>query len=558
MTISRDVFTLAAEFWDPAPEGSGGAEDRELALLCSRDLRRLIREAWPLLEPSRPFVASWHIDCVAEHLMAVTAGEIPRLIVNQPPGSSKSSVAAILWPAWEWMLRPHVRWIFASYAQTFAFRDSRKMRTLIQSRGGRPEGGLFERRGYQGVLMLLGQHWALQEDQNTKGRYDTTATGFRLATSVDGQVTGDHADRIICDDPLNPKQAHSEAERENANRWWDDTMVSRFIDSKAAAVIVQQRLHERDLTGHLLAKDEGWHHLCLPAEWSPKHPFTYPAKATLPSGRVIDGDPRTEPGELLDPIRLSDEQLKGPRARPSVFAGQFMQLPSPEGGGLFQREWYTGPAARRWQADDLPRLHHGFDRKVWSWDMAFKDTKGSDYVVGQLWGFHGADSYLLAQIRGRFDFTATLHVVKAGVKFCPEATARLVEDKANGTAVINTLRSKVGGLIAITPKESKWARAGAVAPWSEAHNVLLPAADVIPCPAGYEDEAGNWHALTPTTVDEWVHEHCTFNAGAHDDMVDAHSQALNWARPVFVEREPVMPEQGRAATVMAGVLTEKW
>lgn len=548
---------IAADYRDP-PEDDGS--DRELAIRCSKDLRVLIREAWPLLEPARPFVANWHIDCVAEHLMAVSAGELPRLIINVPPGTTKSSVAAILWPSWEWLTAPQVRWIMASYAQPFAFRDSRKMRTLIQSRGGRASGTLFERRGYQGVLALLGQAWQLAGDQNAKGRYDTTAGGMRLATSVDGQATGDHADRIVVDDPANPKQAQSAADRKTVQDWWDQTMSSRYIDENAAAVIVHQRLHEQDLAGHLLAKEAGWHHLCLPAEYVAGHQFTCPAKVTLPSGRTISGDPRTRPGELLDPKRLSAATLERRRVDLGAFgfAGQFQQQPAPEGGGMFKREWFTGPEARRWRPDDLPRLHLGFDRKVWSWDMAFKNTQTSDFVVGQLWGFHGADCYLLAQVRGRFDFTATLHVVKAAVEYAPDATARLVEDKANGTAVINMLRSKIGGLIAITPKESKEARAAAAAPWSEAHNVLLPAADVIPCPAGYFDEAGVWHELVPTTVEEWVHEHATFNAGAHDDMVDAHSQALNWANPQERAREAVMPEQSRAMTPMSGILTERW
>lgn len=558
MTTTPSVRAIAATFWDPAPEGGDAAEDRELAIACSKDLRLLIREAWPLLEPARPFVANWHIDCVAEHLMAVSAGEIKRLIVNVPPGTSKSSVTAILWPAWEWMLRPHLRWIVASYAEKFAFRDSRKMRLLVQDPGKRAAGTLIERRGYRGVLALLGQAWGLAEDQNAKGRYDTTAGGMRLATSVGGQVTGDHADRIVIDDPVDPRRARSELEREHANLWWDETMTSRFIDADATAVLVQQRLHEGDLSGHLLGKDEGWHHLCLPAEYVPATQFTCPAKVKLPSGREITGDVRTEPGQLLDENRMTDEMLAPLRARAYVFAGQYQQRPAPEGGGMFQREWFVGPDARRWLADDLPRLRLGFDRKVWSWDMAFKDTKGSDFVVGQLWGFHGADCYLLAQIRGRFDFTTTLHVVRAGVEFAPDARARLVEEKANGAAVINMLRSKVGGLIPINPKESKWARAGAVAPWSEAHNVLLPAADVIPCPAGYTDEAGTFHPLVPTTVDEWVHEHATFNAGAHDDMVDAHSQALNWAQPRESNRQPAMPEHSRPTTPMSGVLDMKW
>jgi predicted phage terminase large subunit-like protein len=564
MTAIPDVLKLAADWLDPPDDDQG---DRELAIRCSKDLRMLIREAWPILEPARPFVGSWHIDCVAEHLMAVSAGEIPRLIVNVPPGSTKSTLAAVMWPSWEWLTSPHIRWIVASYAQDFAYRDSRKMRQLIESRGGKTQGSLFERRGYQGVLALLGQAWRLASDQNAKGRFDTTAGGMRLAASVDGQVTGDHGDRLLVDDPANPKQARSPAEREAANRWWDETMSSRFIDEHAAAVIVMQRLHDVDLTGHLLAREAGWHHLCLPAEYVPGHQFTYPTTVTLPSGRTIDGDPRTEAGELLSPQRLSAAMLAQRRKDLGAFAfaGQYQQQPAPEGGGLFKRGWFEGERVRRWQPGFDRSLVHGWDRVIQSWDMAFKDTKGSDFVVGQLWGFHGADCYLLAQVRGRFDFTTTLHVVKALTTFEATAaatyhavTAKLVEDKANGTAVINTLRRRIGGLIAIEPQGSKYARASSVAPLSEAGNVILPAADTIPCPSHYVDEAGARHELAPTTVADWVHEHATFPAGAHDDQVDAHSQALTWANPQEREREAVLPEQPPAKGVMDGVMTMRF
>jgi predicted phage terminase large subunit-like protein len=330
-------------------------------------------------------------------------------------------------------------------------------------------------------------------------------------------------------------------------------MVSRFIDEKAAAVIVQQRLNESDLTGHLLAQDEGWHHLCLPAEYVPSHPFTYPDKVKLPSGKVLSGDPRTVAGELLDPVRLSDDQLKGPRSRPWVFAGQYQQQPAPVGGGLFEKDWYS----RRWQPGFDTRglsLRGGWDRKIQSWDMAFKDTKGSDFVVGQLWGLHGADAYLLAQVRGRFDFTTTCHVVQALTDFDPAAVAKLVEDKANGTAVINTLRRKIGGLIPVQPQGSKYARAAAVAPLHESRNIILPAANTIPCPSHYVDADGQRHELTPTTVADWIHEHTVFPAGANDDQVDAMSQALTWANPQESEREPDMPGTGPAETVMSGVM----
>lgn len=553
---TRHPLDIAAEYWDPPPDSD---EDRSLALELAGDLRALIRDAWPVLEPARPLVWNWHLDTVCEHLMAVSAGELKRLIINVPPGTTKSSSVAVLWPTWEWILKPHLRWLFASYAQDFAYRDSRKMRQLIRSYGGRSTGTLMQRRGYQGVLRLLGQTWQLASDQDTKGRYDTTATGMRLATSVDGQATGDHGDRVVVDDPLNPKQARSQKKREDVNRWWDETMTTRFVDADAAAVLVMQRLHENDLTGHLLARDTDWHHLCLPAEYMPAHPYTYPARARLASGVEVAGDPRTEQGELLDPVRLDAATLE--RRRKDLgnyaFAGQFQQLPAPEEGGMFQRAWFR----RRWSPGFDRYLELGWDRLVQSWDMRFSDSQkaSTSFVVGQVWGFHGADSYLLAQVRGRFGFVDTLHVVRALTAFEPRATWKLVEDKANGPAVVETLKREITGFISIEPEGGKDVRAAAVSPRAERGEVVLPAADTIPCPTHYTDDQGEQHDLEPTTVADWIQEHATFPAGAYDDQVDAHSQAITWANPrprPDVEQEPPGPKP--EGSPMSGILDEKF
>lgn len=523
-----DPLLAAADILDPP-----ASPDRDLALECAASLPVFIREAWPIVEPATPFVHGWHLDVVAHHLEAVTAGELPRLIVNVPPRTMKSLTAGVFWPAWEWLSAPHIRWLFASYAQDLSTRDSVKCRRLIESKGGRQDGTLFQRLGYHGVLRLLGDAWELTGDQNVKTKYETTQTGMRLATSVGGVATGEGGDRIVVDDPLSAKQARSEKEREAANTWWDETMTTRFNNARAAAVIVMQRLHEEDLTGHLLAGDGDWHHLCLPAEYEPSHPFTYPDRValperaltvqgeggepeqvTIPGGRILPGDPRTEPGELLDPVRLSATRLSELRTSLGSygFSGQMQQLPSPVEGGMFQRAWW-----QYWTPDTLPPR---WQRLVASWDMRFSDSQKqeSSFVVGQVWGIDGADRYLLGQIRARLSFTDSVKAVQALAAWKPAARAKLVERKANGAAVIDTLKGKVPGLIPIEPEGGKDVRASAVQPFVEAGNVYLPAADFIPCPPGY----------TATATQAFVEELAVFPNGTHDDQVDAFSQALNW------------------------------
>lgn len=526
------------------------AIDETLAHLCAADLGTFIREAWPIVEPAQPFVSSWHIDTVAEHLMAVSAGELPRLIINQPPRTTKSLTCAVLWPSWEWLKKPWLRWLYASYAQDFAQRDSLKMREVISSQGGKLDGGLFERVGYQGVLRLLGENWSLKKDQNAKKRYETTAAGLRFATSVGGMATGEGGDRIVVDDPVNAKQADSKLLREAANSWWDGTMTTRFNNDDAAAVIVMQRLHDNDLSGHLLASEAGgdWHHLCLPAEYEPATQFTYPAEVRLPSGRVLPGDPRTEPAESIDPVRLGDGKRAELRRSLGTlgYNGQFQQRPTPSEGGMFKKDWW-----KRW----VPTAADSWDRVVASWDMRFSDSQkaSSSFVVGQVWGFRGADSYLLAQVRGRYDFTQTLHVFKALNEYRPDASAKLVEEKANGAAVISFLKRAIPGILPVQPQGGKDVRASAVSPNVESGNVWLPSGDTIPCPAFYVDESGNRCDIEPTRVDDFIAEGAAFPLGVNDDQVDAMSQAITWAKPRASTPSPTTPRVQAARPLSAGI-----
>lgn len=179
-------------------------------------------------------------------------------------------------------------------------------------------------------------------------------------------------------------------------------------------------------------------------------------------------------------------------------AGQLQQRPSPAEGGILKREW--------WRFYTVAPEH--FDEVIQSWDCAFKDTDTSDYVVGQVWGRVKADKYLLDQVRGRMDCPATIRAVKRLSERWPKANAKLIEDKANGPAVIASLKHEIPGLIAVNPEGGKQARVHAVSPQIESGNVYLPVSSAAP-----------W-------VDAFVEEAAVFPNGPHDDQVDAMSQAL--------------------------------
>ena len=474
---------------------------------CRRSLRSFIAAAWPLVEPATTFVPNWHIDAIAEHLEAAARGEIRRLIINIPPRHMKSLSVSVFWPAWVWLAHPERRFLYASYAERLSLAHAVICRRLITSRGLRaaPAGEqrratVLERLGYRGLVQHLegGEAWGLCGDQNMARRFENTRTGFRLATSVGGSVTGEGGDFIVLDDPHKPDEVASEARRQRVLDWHDSTWTTRLNDAeRGVQVLIMQRLHEVDLTGHLLERGDV-HHLCLSAEFEPSHPFCWPE------------DPRTEPGEVLWPKWgerwLAEKQVE---LGSYGFAGQYQQRPSPAEGGIFKRAWWRyynqAPEARTLVA---------------SWDMTFKDSDGSDFVVGQLWSGDGAEKHLLAQIRARLDFPATVEAVRALHAYAKgrwptRALSTLVEDKANGSAVIATLKREMPGLIAVQPEGGKEARAHAVSPEVEASNIYLPSGQ-IPAPAGYEQ--------TPTEL--FVEECAAFPNAAHDDQVDAMTQAL--------------------------------
>jgi hypothetical protein len=215
-------------------------------------LVNFVRQGWHVLEPQTPYVHGWHIDALGEHLEAVSRGWIRNLLVNVPPRHAKSLLVAVFWPCWTWSTQPWRRWIFASYADSLSIRDSVKCRRLIQSP--------WYQRNWGSVFQLTG-------DQNEKRRFENTSTGFRVASSVGGTILGEGGDFLIGDDPNNVKDRESDVIREGVNQWWDEVMSTRGNNPKTVGkVVVQQRSHENDLSGHLLERG-GWEHLCLPAEY---------------------------------------------------------------------------------------------------------------------------------------------------------------------------------------------------------------------------------------------------------------------------------------------------
>ena len=416
------------------------------------------------------WIRARHLERLCNALEAVERGELDRLMVFMPPRHGKSEVCSKKFPAWYEGRNPDKEIIICSYAADLAYDFSRIARDTLRERG--PE--LWEVK--------------VSSDSSAVGRWGIEGKrGGCVAAGVGGPITGRGAHVGIIDDPFkNAEEASSETIREKVWEWYRSTFRTRLAPG-GAIVLVMTRWHEDDLAGRLIAEmqagGEQWVIIEMQAE----------AEEGDPLGRAI--------GETLWPEHGFDKAwAEATKVAVGSYFWQalYQQRPSPPEGEMLKRGWWRYYTAI---PGDLQEV-------IQSWDMTFKDSDGSDYVTGGVWGRKGADKYLLDQVRGRMDFPATLAAVKALTAKWPQARAKLVEDKANGPAVIAMLKREIPGLIAVEPQGSKAARVAAVSPEIESGNVYLPDPSIAP-----------W-------VGDFVEECAAFPNGKHDDQVDQMSQAL--------------------------------
>lgn len=443
-----------------------------------KSLADFVKAAWPILEPTTPLRWNWHLDLLCEYLTLCSRGECRRLIINVPPRTMKSLLCTVFYPVWRWASRPDRRFMFVSYAEKLSTDHSVYRRNVMNS-------PWFRER--------WGHCFSFAKDQNLKTQYENSKRGAMFSTSITGTATGKGGDELIFDDPQNPETAISDTERATSTRNFDTTFRPRLNDpANGVIIVIMQRLHELDVSGHAMTKEPGeWTHIKLPAEAEYGERWEFPI-----SRRVVE----RKPTDLLWPERLSRDVLKGLKASLGswAYAGQYQQNPAPLEGGIIKRAWLKFYR-------ELPAK----GSLLQSWDCSFKDTKDSDFVVGQVWQKSEGSFYLVDQVRDRMDFVQTKAAIRAMSAKHAKATAKLIEDKANGPAVIASLRTEISGIIAITPKDSKEARLHAVSPLFEAGNVYLPDPSIAP-----------W-------VNDYIQELCTFPNAAHDDQVDSTSQALS-------------------------------
>lgn len=494
--------------------------------LTEQYLRQFIKHSWHIIEPGANYVSGWHIDAICEHLQAVALsflndaiergliqgttkpGTIRRLIINIPPRHMKSIAVAVMFPAWLWTRMPWLRFLFASYADTLSIRDSVKCRRLIQSDWYQTKWGALIEAPQDGTpdrrVILTG-------DQNQKTKFENTAFGVRQATSVDGIATGEGGDAIIVDDPHNVKdaQAMSGKALENVVLWWDETMPTRLNDPKTGVkIIIMQRCHEKDLTGHILGKEHDYVHLCLPARFDREHKYFY------------RNDPRTEQDEPLWKNKYDDAELKSLEKDMSSYAkaGQLQQLPAPREGGMLQRSWFEIVPRSK-----VPPLRN----KTRWWDMAAtkkKATNDPDYTAGAKIGAatiknEGEDEVVNVYIENITSLRESSHTVETTVKQTAQLDGKNVaiwmeqEPGSAGKAICEAyLRKLIGYAFRYEPSTgAKEAYVDIMAAGAERGIVKL---------VGAEDGEAQ-----PAWIEKFLDQAAGFPNALHDDLVDAAAKA---------------------------------
>lgn len=443
---------------------------------CKRSLANFAKQAWSILEPATPLKWGWAVDSICEHLEAVTRGDIKRLLMNVPPGSMKSLLVSVIWPAWEWGPRslPEKRVLGTAHKQDLAVRDSTKCRRLIQSDW------------YQRLWPLV-----LTGDQNAKTKFENEKTGFREAMAF-GSMTGARGDRVILDDPHSVDDANSATKLKSDIVTFREALPSRVNNDNSAIIIIMQRLAVGDVSD--VALELGYEHLCLPMRFEPgrsKH-------------AVGAGDPRTKDGELMFPERFNEKQVSELERSLGSYAtaGQLQQRPSPRGGRLFKSDWWR-------YYDTAPAFKY---RLIFA-DTAQKTKEQNDYSVFQCWGYPGdGTAYLIDQVRDKWEAPELLTMARAfwnKHKAAGTGTLRSfnIEDKASGTGLIQTLKREHVPIKAIPRSTDKVTRGMDVAPTIEAGCVHLPS-------------SASW-------LSDFLSEASAFPNGPHDDQLDPMMDAIS-------------------------------
>lgn len=497
MTLSAAVRLAAVEQClrdEDTPEKD--LLERALAVDAHESLASFVQQLWPVLEPATPLEWTWFLDLLCRELEAVTAGETRDLLICVPPGTMKSLLTSVFWLSWWWLRNPAKRHLTLSGSDSVATRDSWKMRQVVTSEW-------YGRLRSQVAAIYGVPDWGLSKDQNQKVNFVNTEMGSRQCFSTGGSIMGNRGDGYLVDDPHQIDDVIGTAEHVAnalgaAHDKIDIALPTRVNDQRTAwRVLILQRVHQDDAAARFLARGYG-RAVILPMHAFPlDHPWRHP------------DDPR-EPGELLDPVRLDEERVRRLAEQlesrgPGQARAQFEQQPVPPGGAMFARAWM----AQRYEWDPQ-RPATPYDEVVVTIDATFKATKRGSFVSIQVWGRKGWIAYyLLDEVHARIGYLDTKQALRdLEAKWRPAAI--LIEDAANGPALLDELKREFPAVIGITAVGDKVARATSCTPMWQGGGVWLP-------PSAYAP----W-------ISDWCNEVCSFPGGTDKDRVDAMAQLFRW------------------------------
>jgi len=463
---------------------------------CRDSFAEFVKAAWHVIEPGTVLKWNWHLQAMCDHLQAITEGRLtPWLIINVPPGSSKSTIVTVMWQAWEWGpkgMRTR-RFVSSSFEDGNVTRDTRKTRDLVQSE--------WFATLWPEVLEANGK---LKRSGETS--FANSDTGSREGVAF-ASITGKRGDVVIIDDPHSLKGAESEKERNETVRLFLEGGLNRSNDALTSAmVIVMQRLHQDDLTGALLARDLGFVHLMIPMEFEP-------ARRCTTALQVDDGrggkknwaDPRSYMGELMDPVRFPESSVvRQKKAGPYAWSGQYQQNPVPREGGMFDTD-KLGP-------DNVVAAAPAGGTVVAAWDIAGSKRKTSPYTVRVLFKRVGGNIYVLDVKRRRTNPTELMAMVEEVSK----------QDSLDYPGLLISLPQDPGAT-------------GKVVKWSWAEKLIGLRYKITPETGDKETRAepfaahvgnGNVFLVRAAWNSEYVEELRNFPAGSYKDQVDASSRAF--------------------------------
>lgn len=485
---------------------------------CERSLHHFTRSGWRYIDPA-PFVDNWHLGAMAEHLEAVTLGQIRFLLICIPPRHAKSLMTCVSFPAFTWALDrtagkykdaplagPGVKFLTLSYGKTLSERDAVKTRWLLDSEW------------YQD---RWGDRWKMRADQNQKDRYVNDAGGHRIPSAVDALGTGEGGDILIVDDAHNVLDAESDAIRNKTVQWYREVLPTRMNDQQTGAMVaIMQRTHEGDVPGYIIENEPDYVKLVLPARYERDHP------------QVWKRDPRVE-GQLLWPEKIPERELARLERTLGIYAaaGQLQQRPSPREGGMFKVDNIE-------IIDRLPPID------AWSraWDMGGTQGAG-DPTAGVLLG-RRADGlgYVVADVRR--DQLSPLNVqrlIKETALLDTRAVKiRLTQDPGQaGKGQADDYRDLLDGWpLVIRTVTGRGPNRG---------NKELRAT-----PVSAQVEAGRIFLLKGDWNDTFIAELRMFPGGKNDDQVDAFADA----HAELIGEEPFVPSEAVArarANAVTGV-----